>query len=294
MLDGKELLNFDSKFIYESINWQNELPVKVIKVEMKKDNPDLIPPKHWHNCIEFIIPLNAKIKIWSDGETYVVNENEIGLINSKSIHTSDVIESRDIFKSIVIQIDLDYLSTLYSNFKNIYFNSNLTAVSQSKLSEYLLGITEAFDSSYTSMNIAIKGYIHLVVSTLINNQTMNREDNSYPICDNKRNNLTELLKYIDINYDQEIDIQMLADKFNFSYGHLSRLFKRQFGTTIKQYIMSIRLDRSMHDLVHTSMTITQISIKHGFYNTKSFRKEFKSKYDVTPYNYRKKFENDLL
>ena len=53
MLNGKELLDNNTHIIYEKIT-TDELPLKVIEVTLAKDDPNLIPPKHWHRSLEFI------------------------------------------------------------------------------------------------------------------------------------------------------------------------------------------------------------------------------------------------
>ena len=133
MLNGKELLDNNTHIIYEKIT-TDELPLKVIEVTLAKDDPNLIPPKHWHRSLEFIIPLTASIELWSNGETYSIARNGLAIINSQAIHTTKIIESEDCFKSIVIQIKYDFLKKCYPAFDNIYF-SNLQ--SDQKLQEFM-------------------------------------------------------------------------------------------------------------------------------------------------------------
>ena len=108
MLNGKELLVNNTHIIYEKIT-TDELPLKVIEVTLAKDDPNLIPPKHWHRSLEFIIPLTASIELWSNGETYSIARNGLAIINSQAIHTTKIIESEDCLKSIVVQIKYDFL-----------------------------------------------------------------------------------------------------------------------------------------------------------------------------------------
>ena len=79
MLNGKELLDNNTHIIYEKIT-TDELPLKVIEVTLAKDDPNLIPPKHWHRSLEFIIPLTASIELWSNGETYSIARNGLGYL----------------------------------------------------------------------------------------------------------------------------------------------------------------------------------------------------------------------
>ena len=81
MLNGKELLDNNTHIIYEKIT-TDELPLKVIEVTLAKDDPNLIPPKHWHRSLEFIIPLTASIELWSNGETYSIARNGLAIISN--------------------------------------------------------------------------------------------------------------------------------------------------------------------------------------------------------------------
>lgn len=98
--------------------------------------------------------------------------------------------------------------------------------------------------------------------------------------------LTKMVDYLEKNYHQVITLEDMAQKFYLSTGYLSRYFKQKMGMGFNRFLMEIRLKHSVKDLVYTDDTISQIAMKNGFANTKSFSKLFKEKYEVTPHIYR--------
>ena len=86
----------------------------------------------------------------------------------------------------------------------------------------------------------------------------------------------KIVNYIDQHYKENLSIQVLADHFYVSQSYLSRYFKQNFGTTIKKYIDSVRLEKAINDILHTNLA-----------NPKSFNRNFKRIYKMTPHEYRK-------
>ncbi len=98
--------------------------------------------------------------------------------------------------------------------------------------------------------------------------------------------LTQLIDYMEKNYQQIITLEDMAKKMYLSTGYLSRYFKQKMGMGFSRYLMNIRLKHSVKDLLYTRDSISQISMKNGFANTKSFTSLFKEVYGVTPSIYR--------
>ncbi len=99
--------------------------------------------------------------------------------------------------------------------------------------------------------------------------------------------LSNIINYLHANYDQEIMLQDLAEKEFLSVPYISRFFKKYIGTSFKEYIIRIRLEHAVKDLLYTDKSILRLSLDNGFPNTKSFLDAFKENYNVTPSLYRK-------
>lgn len=59
------------------------------------------------------------------------------------------------------------------------------------------------------------------------------------------------------------------------------------GISFLQYVNQVRISHIYHDLVHTDLTIQEISEKNGFTNQKLCNRMFKELYGCTPSKIRK-------
>lgn len=101
--------------------------------------------------------------------------------------------------------------------------------------------------------------------------------------------LNQLLDQIQLNYDQPISLETLAESSGISYYHLSRSFKKQVGMTFTEYLNQIRLMHAAESLMLTAQSVIKVALNNGFSNAKHFHQVFKKHYGLTPANYRKKY-----
>ena len=109
--------------------------------------------------------------------------------------------------------------------------------------------------------------------------------------DKFENRIVQINNYIQENYNQPISLKDIADKLHLSNGYLSRFFKQNYGMNFLKYLTNIRLFHSVDGLLYTNTPITKIATDNGFATVAIFNKAFKKKYGETPYEMRKKAEN---
>lgn len=85
----------------------------------------------------------------------------------------------------------------------------------------------------------------------------------------------------EINSSQEI-----ADAFNFTSIYLNRIFKKNFGISLYQYVIRQKIEKAKYLLESTDKTIYQISWEAYFKDSKNFSKTFKRRVGLTPRAYR--------
>lgn len=99
--------------------------------------------------------------------------------------------------------------------------------------------------------------------------------------------IIDILNYIDDNLYSKISINDLAYKFNYNKDYIMRLFKREIGITIIDYINKKRIFNSLKDLKNGNDTIILISINYGFYSLEYYSEIFSKVMGVSPTIYRK-------
>lgn len=84
----------------------------------------------------------------------------------------------------------------------------------------------------------------------------------------------------------DFSISTLADKFQISIAYMSYLFKKKFNRNFSDYLWDMRLKKAEDLLLHTDMSIEQISASVGYINVSSFRRKFKQEIGMTPSAFR--------
>lgn len=92
--------------------------------------------------------------------------------------------------------------------------------------------------------------------------------------------------YIDNNYDNDLNLDLLSRQRFVSKFHLLRLFKRYYGQTPKQYLTDTRIKKSKEYLL-SGMKVTETCFAVGFESLGSFSTLFKTKTGKSPKEYQK-------
>lgn len=94
-------------------------------------------------------------------------------------------------------------------------------------------------------------------------------------------------KYIKINYSNpDINVSAIAMRFEIRQDYLSRIFKQNEGVGLLEYLNTSRLDKAADLLKNTNTNITEISKMVGFYNYRTFSRQFIKHFTISPQNYR--------
>jgi len=96
-------------------------------------------------------------------------------------------------------------------------------------------------------------------------------------------------KWLEENYDQNIDIKDLAENFGLSRRVFERRFKAATGNTPLLYLQRSRVEMAKNLLEKRSKTFSEIAFMVGYEDTSFFRKLFKKHTNLLPKEYRAKF-----
>jgi AraC-like DNA-binding protein len=94
---------------------------------------------------------------------------------------------------------------------------------------------------------------------------------------------------VDSRYDEPLDLRILAQEAHVSSRHFSRSFRRVFGETPRQYLISRRLERARHLLRTTDLTVAEICLEVGFTSVGSFTTAFSRHVGVSPTTFRNSY-----
>jgi len=276
------------KYQYEFIDYIEGLPFKAF-VHSVNDYA-----YHWHKEIEFILVLKGSVEIRVGSEVYTLKENDLILLNRDEVHSTGRTEEDNIL--LVLQISSEHFSQYYPNLACMTFDcksiANLTQTNgaydiiRQKLADIIWEINKKVDG----YGIEILGMVHQLLAHVIRSFDYRViDEKNVQLHEKDLDRLKRITDYVNENYAEKITLKDIADREFLSFYYLSHFIKDKMGISFQAYLTEIRLEKAIEPLLYSKMTISEIVFSTGFANTKSFNKAFKTKYDLTPSAYRKKW-----
>lgn len=99
--------------------------------------------------------------------------------------------------------------------------------------------------------------------------------------------ICNILNYIDDNINSKITIEDLTKKFYFNRYYIMKLFKKEIGITIIEYINKLRIYNSISYIKNNNETLIKTAIKNGFYSLEYFSELFSSTIGINPTSFKK-------
>ena len=107
---------------------------------------------------------------------------------------------------------------------------------------------------------------------------------------NKSDSVTsQVCAYIDAHYREEIHREELGELVFLNTDYLSRIFKKEKGISISNYIIQKRVEEAKKLLTQSSLPINTVSLYVGYSNFSYFTKMFKDNTGYAPLEYRRNF-----
>ncbi len=101
-----------------------------------------------------------------------------------------------------------------------------------------------------------------------------------------------VLEYVSLNYgNPDMNVNMLGDYFGLTPSYLSKIFKKETGERLLDYISGVRIEMAKRLLEDTTKSVTSISTKVGYIDSNAFILAFKKKMGITPGQYRANFKD---
>lgn len=264
--------------------YSSELAVKLYYLENCSNMP------HWHMDVEIILVLEGSIKVGINDDSKVLNKGDMAIFGSTDIHYLDSTNMSSKVNMIIFRPDIVGNSFGWSEsfeFSNPFIDE--TAISKIKPENYkkmvdvFHSITSEMNNKETAYNLYIKGKLIELCALAIrylpsNNSDKMRKNNRLPDIDR----IKRAMKFIESNYAEDISLNYISQKVNFSTCYFSRMFKKFTGTNFGTYLSKIRIEHAELLIKTTSQSIAEIAFECGFNSVRTFNRTFKKLKGYTP------------
>ncbi|MDQ0060879.1 helix-turn-helix domain-containing protein [Paenibacillus harenae] len=100
----------------------------------------------------------------------------------------------------------------------------------------------------------------------------------------------KIQRYMEENLGEDFSREQAAEHVFLNPAYLSRLFRRETGFSLTDYLVRLRITKARVELEKTNNRISDIAVAVGYANFSHFSKLFKKMTGLTPQEYRKKYQ----
>jgi len=95
------------------------------------------------------------------------------------------------------------------------------------------------------------------------------------------------MKWLDEHLDENISVGDLADVAGLSPSYFRRWFHREVGSSPRDYVTQLRVERAKRMLAHSDRSITEVAMDLGYSTSAYFTAVFHGETGMTPSEYRR-------
>ena len=284
--DGKHIIDFDNVF-----------PITSNLFSFKHD---FILTPNYHDYLEIGYIVEGKGFLNIGNKKCPINKNDIIIIGNHELHTWTKHKNEGftilvvfflpelIYKAGGSEIDLDYLKPFFlrnESFSNII---HPTKMNHGNIQDYIDKIHYLLQKKSSNYRIDIKTYLINILWKISNYSEYNnlRPTEEYSKKIENINKLKEVIAFIQTEYHNNITLEEISKKANFSTCYFCKFFKKVVGCTFTKYLLSIRIDKAKELLIAENISITAVAYKVGFENLSYFFRKFRELTGLCPKEFR--------
>lgn len=251
-------------------------------LELRYSNNTKHYKEHLHETFSIGINLKGDSVYTNKQNRYDFSRNMLAVVNANTIHSCNPKNKEanlyymlylkpswclDIQKSICEEIttlkefpeDILYDEKLYEEFKNLCENLFSDISYMEKESELIDFFTKLFSKYIEYSNLKI-------------------EDESFE----------KIISYLNENYQENISLEELSQKFRLNSFYIIRLFKSQINLTPHAYLLNLKINRAK-EFLKKGYSIVDTALECGFSDQSHLHRNFVKIVATTPKEYQKNF-----
>lgn len=270
-------------FKHELIISNEDLPFKLFLFEGKDGN--YRRAKHWHRSTEIFLVLEGELEFFINNTSHPLAASDFVIVNSNEIHS---IEAPEPNTTIVVQIPANCFEG-YVEEDYVVF-SKKSKEENRKLVRLIVQIFKVYQEKEFAYELKVRSLFLELLYLLVTVFMQKEEDQGNIRQKRQLDKLSKITAYIKKNYNQNISLESVADEFGFSPTYLSRMFKRYADVSYKTYVLNLRTEYGLREMMNTEHSLNDVALNNGFPNSRAFAKAFSKRYGCLPNEYRRKAE----
>lgn len=247
---------------------------------------------HQHDFYEIFLFLSGEISYIVGDIKYKIYPGDIALINAGVTHYPIINDEQKVYNRMVLWIKKEYLDSLCTDETDLrtcfaaetslrIITPDVTTYGKIKAAfDYLY---QHYSMEFYGKDIMLRSYLEQLL-VLING--INMHFNVLFETDHIEQDLLidSVLNYISRNFQNDLSLDHIAERFYLNKYHLNRRFRKYTGVTMYKFITEKRLEYAKV-LIVRGIPITEVYKHCGFGDYCNFYRLFKHKYGISPKHY---------
>lgn len=262
-----------------------------IKTEYRASHNKMRWPLHAHSGYEIYFFHKGQATYLINNYVYDLEPGDMLIFNGEYLH--QVNPGKGEYIRTYINFHLHYLENIlskhiYENMIHLFESRNgiLIRWSMEELIQ-LEQICSQIEEENLKEEVGHDSMIHTYLSQLliriyrkIKGVHINVENNQ------KKNHVHKILEYINENYMNEINLDLISEAVHLNKYYMSHCFKEITGFTINKYLAQRRIEEAKKLLLSTEKSINQISAEIGLSSPGQLSRLFKQYENMSPQEFR--------
>ncbi|MDO7905934.1 AraC family transcriptional regulator [Paenibacillus sp. JX-17] len=281
-------------------------PVSVYP-DVEQLNGQSILDCHWHDEMEFILVTRGSAVFQIDMDYIEVHAGEALFVNSGEIHAGYLKDDPAcIFSAVVFSpgflsshtfdsMQEKYLDPLFK--KKLLPPMHITGKQpwEQLVLNGLHTIIAVNEQESPAFELITKAQLYAIFAAMYPFMQPAAKNNTRASASHdKVKRLKKALEYIHEHYSEAIKLRDLAAEVNMSEGHFCRFFKHLVQKSPVEYMNHYRILKASKLLENSDMKIVDVALEVGFDHLSYFITIFKKVNGITPSQYRKQFEEEVV
>lgn len=268
----------------------NDLIIRYTRISMEIDSIyELIVPvntkaygsRTMKGVCGFLIPTRGKARFTIEGQVYDLEPGIIFHAGSNFLLDKEVVGDAD-WEYTLIHYRIDGPPGDKNYLESLHYSLNIG------MNHYFYIISLAHQLRQSELNAGIINRLRskAMFYGLLENILQHAREKSY---DSDEEMIKSIIYYIENNFDKNLTVNALADKYNIDGKRFYYIFQKCVGMCTKQYIMKCRINRAKELLIHEIYSIGEIASIIGYEDAFHFSRIFKKNTGLSPSDFRNKF-----
>jgi Response regulator containing CheY-like receiver domain and AraC-type DNA-binding domain len=260
-------------------------------VSYRKARSHNMPASHFHSTYEIFCLMSGKREFFIKDRTIVIHEGDIVIISPNILHRTTNTETPK-HERLIVNIHEkqmaagSYMDVLHPLFEKEYLIVKCTLqdrlAMETMLQMMMMEMSEK-KPGFELYALTLTLQMLMICCRHVKSSSMETLESPSPM----HERISEVVRYINSHYMNELSLHLLAEKFYVSPYYLSRFFKEATGFTFVEYLNSVRIKEAKKLLEQSSMKVNLIAKRVGFGSVTHFGRVFKSVTGYVPLHYRK-------